>query len=61
MMTVIATILLPFLAVSGIYGMNVPLPGGLERGSLQSFIFVILVMAFLATGMLIYFRWRRWI
>lgn len=61
MMTVIATILIPFLAVSGIYGMNVGLPGGLEAGSLHSFIVLIIIMALIACGMLLFFRWRRWI
>ncbi len=60
-LTVMSTILLPFLVVSSIYGMNLHLPGGLTEGSLTSFVLVMLFMAVLTLGMLYYFRRKRWI
>jgi magnesium transporter len=60
-LNVFATIVLPFLAVSSIYGMNIPLPGGLERGSLSTFFVLFAIMIALTLSMLIYFRHRRWI
>jgi magnesium transporter len=60
-LNIIATIVLPFLAVSSIYGMNVPLPGGLERGSLTTFMVLLAVMIIITAGMLFYFRRKHWI
>jgi magnesium transporter len=56
--TIIATILLPLTVVSGIYGMNIPLP---FQGSPLSFIYVLLIMLGIIGGMLFFFRRRRWI
>jgi len=61
MLTVLGTILLPFVVVSSVYGMNVILPGGLENGSYHSFIILLVVMAAIAVGMLYFFHCRRWI
>jgi magnesium transporter len=60
-LNVFATIVLPFLAVSSIYGMNVPLPGGLERDNLTTFFILLAVMIGLTVVMLIYFRKRHWV
>ncbi len=60
-LNILAAITLPFLAVSGIYGMNVVLPGGLEGGSLKTFIILIIIMLISAGGMLYIFHRRRWI
>ncbi len=60
-MTVLGTILLPFLIVSSMYGMNIVLPGGLEEGSHLSFIIILLVMAGIAGTMLLIFHRKRWI
>jgi magnesium transporter len=60
-LNIIATIVLPFLAISSIYGMNVPLPGGLEHGSMTTFIVLFAFMIMITVGMLVYFRHRRWI
>ena len=60
-LNILATIILPFLVVSSLYGMNVILPGGLRRGSLTNFFILIVVMGLIAAGMLIFFRRRRWI
>ncbi|MDP2744103.1 MAG: magnesium transporter CorA family protein, partial [Dehalococcoidia bacterium] len=60
-MTVVFTVLLPFMVISGIYGMNVVLPGGLVEGSLRTF-FVVLALCLLSTGVMLYwFRRKRWI
>jgi magnesium transporter len=61
LLTIFSTIVLPFVLVSSIYGMNIPLPGGLERGSLDTFIVLLLIMGIIACVMLIFFRRRRWI
>ncbi len=60
-LTILSTIILPFLVVSSIYGMNIALPGGLERGSLQSFLIVLASMVVISGGMLYFFRRKRWI
>ncbi len=60
-LNIFATVILPFLAVSSIYGMNIPLPGGLERGSLNTFLILLAVMLALTGSMLFYFHRRRWI
>jgi magnesium transporter len=60
-LNIFATIILPFLVISSIYGMNISLPGGLERGELRTFIILFVAMVLIAGGMLYYFRRRRWI
>ncbi|HEY4711645.1 MAG TPA: CorA family divalent cation transporter, partial [Dehalococcoidia bacterium] len=60
-LTIVATVTLPFVVVSSIYGMNISMPGSVNSGSWLSFI-VIMLFTFLVTGiMLYYFRRRRWI
>lgn len=59
--TIFSAIILPFLVISGLFGMNVALPGGLEKGSMQSFLILLLVMLVIAGGMLFFFRRKRWI
>ena len=60
-LTIFSTIILPFVAISSIFGMNVFAPGGIEKGDLTAFIILIVIMAAIAAGMLIFFRRRRWI
>jgi len=60
-LTIFSTITLPFLAISGIYGMNVFAPGGIEKGDTVTFFILIFLMVFTAGGMLFYFHRRRWI
>ena len=57
MLTVLGTILLPLLVISGLYGMNVPLP---FQGSSFAFLFIILATLCVSGSMLGYFRYRRW-
>ncbi len=58
MLAVLGTILLPLLVVSGLYGMNVPLP---FQNSPFAFLFLILITLCISGGMLAYFRIKRWI
>jgi magnesium transporter len=60
-LTILATIMLPLSVVASIYGMNVPLPGGLEHGNPVTFLIIIAVMLAISGGMLFFFHRRRWI
>lgn len=60
-LTIMSTILLPFLVISSIYGMNVHLPGGLTSGDFLSFLLLMAFMLLITLGMLYYFRRKRWI
>ena len=60
-LTIFAAIMLPLTVVSSIYGMNVPLPGGVERGNPLSFVVVLVFMALIAGCMMFYFHRKRWI
>lgn len=55
-LTVISAIVLPFLVVSGLYGMNVILPGGVDKGNPQTFFLLLLVMLVIIGVMLYIFR-----
>lgn len=57
-LTVISVIMLPLTLLSGIYGMNIPLP--LARHPL-SFVVVLGLMGLMTGGMLYYFKRRRWL
>ncbi|MBI2328201.1 MAG: magnesium transporter CorA family protein [Chloroflexi bacterium] len=59
-LTIFGSILLPFLMVSSIYGMNIPLPGGLEKGSLLGFLILVTIMLLTSGSMLYFFRRRHW-
>ncbi|MBI4284561.1 MAG: magnesium transporter CorA family protein [Chloroflexi bacterium] len=60
-LTVLSAITLPFIAISSLYGMNIPLPGGVERGSPRSLLILLALMLALSGSMLLLFRRRRWI
>jgi magnesium transporter len=60
-LTILAAVMLPFMVIASIYGMNVHLPGGLTDGSLLSFILLLVLMALLTGGMLYFFHRKRWI
>lgn len=57
-LTIISVVILPLTLLTGIYGMNVPLP--LAHTPL-SFALVLLIMLVVAFGMLAYFRRRGWL
>jgi magnesium transporter len=60
-LTILATIMLPLTVVASIYGMNIPLPGGIEHGSPMTFLAIIAVMLAVSGGMLFFFHRQRWI
>ncbi len=57
-LTIISVVLLPLTLISGIFGMNVPLP---YQESLWAYLFILIIMLALMVVMLIFFRSRRWI
>jgi magnesium transporter len=60
-LTILSAIILPFVAISSLFGMNVSLPGGIEKGSLESFGFLLASM-FLISGVMLYlFHRKGWI
>lgn len=61
LLTIFSTIILPFLLVSSLFGMNVVLPGGIDAGEPVTFVILLVIMGLIAGGMLIFFRHRRWI
>lgn len=57
-LTVMATIMLPLTLVTGIFGMNVLFPG---EGSDEAFWVVLGLMLLTLIGLLVFFRWKRWL
>jgi magnesium transporter len=60
-LNVLATITLPFIIISSLYGMNVFMPGGIEDGDFTAFIIIIVASTVITSTMLFFFRKRRWI
>jgi len=60
-LTIVMAIIAPATLVTGIYGMNIPLPGGIESGSLLSFGILFSIIALVGAGMFVFLRHRRWI
>ena len=56
----ISTIFLPLTVLTGLYGMNVPLPH-LPGGDGAQFWWIVVMMAGVAFGMLFLFRRKGWI
>lgn len=65
-LTIIFTLTIPITVIGTLYGMNVPLPGGLAVGAWTFFgtyttLGILLGVSFLmALGMFIYFRYKKW-
>jgi magnesium transporter len=60
-LTVLATVLMPVLIVSGYYGMNVvAFPEELVFGRMGCWFFAVSLMLVPATAMLIYFKKKKW-
>jgi magnesium transporter len=57
-LTVLATVLLPFTVVSGVYGMNFPIP---ETRWRYGYVFALSLMVAGTAFLLWYFRRRRWL
>jgi len=60
-LTIIMVIIAPATLVASIYGMNIPLPGGLQSGNLLPLGMLLLVMTFIGVGMIVYARRRKWL
>jgi magnesium transporter len=60
-LTIITVVLAPLTLLTGIFGMNVFLPGGIERGGLLSFGLVLGAMGTIGLSVFAYLRHRRWI
>jgi len=60
-LTIVMALLAPATLIASIWGMNVPLPGGVEPGSLLPFGILFLIMALIGTGMFIFLRRRKWL
>ena len=60
-LTIVMALLAPATLISGIFGMNIPLPGGISNGSSTSLIIILLTMFLIAVGMFAYLRHRNWI
>ncbi len=63
-LAIIATILMPLTFLTGVYGMNVSLPGGSgdnAGGGPVTFFMLLGVMVVVALTFLGYFRWKKWI
>ncbi|HEY3161223.1 MAG TPA: magnesium/cobalt transporter CorA [Vicinamibacterales bacterium] len=59
-LTVVSTIVLPMTVLTGLWGMNVPLPH-FAGTDVAQFWWVVGIMGAITVGMLAIFRWRRWI
>lgn len=65
-LTIIFTLTIPASLLSSIYGMNIPLPGGLSTGPLDfagiysSFLVIVMLMLIPAVIMVLYFRKVGW-
>lgn len=59
-LTIITVVLAPPTLLSGIYGMNVPLPGGVDPGSMLPFGILLSIIALIGVGMFTYLQRRRW-
>ena len=57
-LTIFSVILLPLTLVTGIFGMNVPIPFQTAR---HTFYDIVVIMLVIVGGMLGYFRLKRWI
>ncbi len=60
-LTIIMALLTPATVLASIYGMNIPLPGGVDKGSPLPLILLLLIMFGIAAGLLYFFRRRGWL
>lgn len=65
-LTIIFTLTIPVTVIGTLYGMNVPLPGGIEAGPwtwfgvYTSFGILLAASVLVAVGMYVYFRRKKW-
>jgi magnesium transporter len=60
-LTIIMGVLAPPTLIASIYGMNIPLPGGVNSGSLLPLGILLALMAITAGGIFFYMRHRRYL
>ncbi|MBN1855533.1 MAG: magnesium transporter CorA family protein [Dehalococcoidia bacterium] len=60
-LTIITVVLAPLTLISGIFGMNVYLPGGIERGSIIAFEWIVGIMTACGLGVFAFLRHKHWI
>jgi magnesium transporter len=61
-LTIISTIMLPLIVLSGLWSMNVPLPFGANPGGEPVFFYIIVAMLLTVVGVMLFvFRRRHWI
>ena len=60
-LTIVMAVITPATLVTSFFGMNIPLPGGIEPGNLLPFGILFGIVALVGVGMLIFLRHRRWI
>ncbi|MDY7019209.1 MAG: magnesium transporter CorA family protein [Chloroflexota bacterium] len=60
-LTIVMALLAPPTLLASVFGMNVPLPGGVDPGSPLPLSILFAIMAVMSLGMFIYFRHRRWL
>jgi len=60
-LTIITVVLAPLTLISGVFGMNVFLPGGVEAGSLSSFGIIMGIMAGIGGAMFAWLKHRGWV
>ncbi|MDH4067964.1 MAG: magnesium transporter CorA family protein [Dehalococcoidia bacterium] len=61
LLTIIMGLLAPPTLIASIYGMNLPLPGGVHTGSLLPLGILLALMAIIAGGIFFYMRHRRYL
>jgi magnesium transporter len=60
-LTIVMALLTPPMLIASIYGMNVALPGGVNKGDFTSFVLLIAIMVISAMGILWFLHRRRWL
>jgi magnesium transporter len=60
-LNILATITLPFIIVSSLWGMNVFMPGSIEQGDHYTFYIIIAISVVITGAMLFFFHRKRWI
>jgi len=61
-LTIISTIMLPLIVLSGLWSMNIPLPFGGDPGGHHYFFYIIVAgLLIVVAAMLFAFRRKRWI
>ncbi len=57
-LTVIATIMMPFVVIASIYGMNINLP---LEDSPHSFMLIMISMFFVTVAFMLWFKKKKWL